>query len=243
RRIRYLSPMSWPAGAPAGAAQSAASGGPMLPRLYCPERSKQQARRLPDASMSQPDAMRFTRVSAFLPDVIHWIQSRRARGVMSSQVAFAAGFAASALRRSGGTVGSGSTATGATPSATVSPAFAPAASSSVLGTFSQWLPAPSGSSVAWKGASPKVPATVTWLRVGSFALAAAGSTRKAQVAFFGCAGRWRSALNRMAPSRIDDPGTLAPRHDADQVDAGAASSTTPAPAAVRRAASAPLRSL
>src|SRR5690606_34534512 len=113
-----------------------------------PERSKQQARRLPDASMSQPDAMRFTRVSAFLPDVIHWIQSRRARGVMSSHVAF-----------------------------------------------------------------------------------------------LGCAGRWRSALNRMAPSRIDDPGTLAPRHGADQVDAGAASSTTPAPAAVRRAASAPLRSL
>ena len=125
----------------------------------------------------------------------------------------------------------------------MSPGVAPAASSNRAGTFSQWLPAPSGSSVAWNGASPSVPATVTWLRVGSFALAAAGSTRKAQVAFLGCAGRWRSALNRMAPSRIDDPGTLAPRHGVDQVDAAAASSTTPAPAAARRAASAPLRSL
>ena len=106
---------------------SAASGGPMLPLLYMPERSKQQARRWPDASLSQAVSMRFTRVSAFLPDVTQWIQSRRATGVMSCQVARAAGLAASALRRSAGTSGSGSCATGAISSSTVSPASTPAA--------------------------------------------------------------------------------------------------------------------
>lgn len=63
----------------------------MPPRLYMPERSKQQARRLPEASMSQAVAMRLARVSAFLPDVTQWIQSRRATGVMSFHVANAAG--------------------------------------------------------------------------------------------------------------------------------------------------------
>src|SRR5690606_25882245 len=110
-----------------------------------PERSKQQARRLPEASWSQAVAMRFTRVSAFLPEVIHWIQSRRATGVMSSQVVFAAGCAANASRRSGGTFGSDSFANGANSSAIVSPSCTPAASSSALSTFSQWLPWPSGS--------------------------------------------------------------------------------------------------
>lgn len=176
---------------------SAASGGPMLPLLYMPERSKQQARRLPEASLSQATAMRFTRVSAFLPEVIQAIQSRRASGVMSSQVAFAAALAASALRRSAGSFGSGSTATGAMASATLSPAATPAASSNVFSTFSQWLPSPSGSSVAWNGAPASVPSTVTMLRVGSLALAVLGKTRKAQVAFLGSAGLSSLALKRI----------------------------------------------
>src|SRR5690606_26280575 len=173
---------------------SAASGAPMLPLLYRPERSKQHARRMPDANLSQAVSMRFTRVSAFLPEVIQWIQSRRATGVMSDQVALAAGFAASALRRSAGTLGSGSTATGAISSATVSPTAAPAASRSALSTLSQWLPWPSGSSVAWNGRSSRVPSTVTMLRVGSFALALAGRTRNVHAAPFGLAGRSSFAL-------------------------------------------------
>ena len=66
---------------------SAATGAD-IDLLYMPERSKQQARRLPAASMSQAVSMRFTRVSAFLPEPIQWIQSRRATAVMSSQVAY-----------------------------------------------------------------------------------------------------------------------------------------------------------
>src|SRR3546814_15383544 len=80
----------------------------MLPLLYIPERSKQQARRMPEASLSQAVSMRLTRVSAFLPEMIQAIQSRRATGVMSVQVAFAAGLAVSAFRRPAGTSGPGS---------------------------------------------------------------------------------------------------------------------------------------
>src|SRR3546814_4240341 len=69
-------------------------------------------------------SMRLTRVSAFLPEMIQAIQSRRATGVMSVHVAFAAGLAASALRRYAGILGSGSFTTGATSSATASPASA-----------------------------------------------------------------------------------------------------------------------
>src|SRR3546814_16368564 len=79
----------------------AAYGAPMLPRLYIPERSKQQARRMPEASLSQAVSMRLTRVSAFLPEMIQAIQSRRATGVMSVHVAFAARVAAGAFRRAG----------------------------------------------------------------------------------------------------------------------------------------------
>ena len=75
---------------------SAASGAPMLPLLYIPERSKQQALRLPHASLSQAVTMRLPRVSAFLPEVIQWIQSRRATGVMSAHVAWASALDASA---------------------------------------------------------------------------------------------------------------------------------------------------
>ena len=87
--------------------------------------------------MSQAVAMRRSRVSAFLPEVIQWIQSRRATGVISDHVAFAAKFAASDFRRSAGNVGSGSTAIGVISSATVSPTSAPAATRNARDTFSQ----------------------------------------------------------------------------------------------------------
>lgn len=48
-------------GVPAYRGYPATSGGPMLPLLYIPERSRQQARRLPEASPSQATPMRFTR--------------------------------------------------------------------------------------------------------------------------------------------------------------------------------------
>src|SRR5690606_29039799 len=68
-----------------------AAAGAAIDLLYMPERSKQQARRWPEASLSQAVAMRLIRVSAFLPEMIQWIQSRRATAVMSSQVARATG--------------------------------------------------------------------------------------------------------------------------------------------------------
>ena len=128
--------------------------------------------------------------------MIQWIQSRRATAVMSSQVARAAGCPASAWRRSGGSFGSGSCAIGVSTSGTVSPVATPAASRSSRSTFSQWLPCPSGSSVAWNGCPASSPSTLIMLRVGSFALAAAGSTRKLQLAFAGVAGRSSLALQR-----------------------------------------------
>ena len=82
-----------------------AATGAAIDLLYMPERSKQQARRCPDASLSQATAMRLARVSAFLPEPIQWIQSRRATAVMSSHVARAAGSPASASPRSGGSTG------------------------------------------------------------------------------------------------------------------------------------------
>ena len=109
----------------------------MLPLLYLPERSKQQARRLPQASLSMATPIRFTRVSAFLPEVIQWIQSRRAMVVTSFQVAIAAAFAASASPRSAGTFGSGSFAIGAISSGTSPPAAMPAASCNTFSTFNQ----------------------------------------------------------------------------------------------------------
>src|SRR3546814_5503814 len=66
-----------------------------------------------------------------------------------------------------------------------------------LSTFSQWLPSPSGSSVAWNGWPSSVPSTVTMLRVGSFALALAGRTRNAHAAPFGLAGRSSFVLKRI----------------------------------------------
>jgi len=75
----------------------------------------------------------------------------------------------------------------------VTPALARSASS----TFNQWLPCPSGSSVAWNGWPASVPSTLTMLRVGSLALASAGRTRKVQAASLGAAGRSSLVLKRM----------------------------------------------
>src|SRR5262245_44737979 len=89
---------------------------------YMPERSTQHGRRLPLASMSQALVIRRARVSACLAVTIHWIQSRRAAGVMSDHTARALGGAAArALRRGGGTVGSGSALAGAISRVTTSP--------------------------------------------------------------------------------------------------------------------------
>src|SRR5690606_12593781 len=104
--------------------------------------------------------------------------------VAASQVALAAGLAFNAARRSAGTTGSSSLSRGAIATATVSPGAALAASRSALGTFSQWLPLPSGSSVASNGAPPSVPPTLVMLRVGNFALASAGRSRNVQLAPF-----------------------------------------------------------
>ena len=70
----------------------------------------------------------------------------------------------------------------------------PALSRSAFSTLSQWLPWPSGSSVAWNGSPANVPSTLAMLRVGNFALAAVGRTRKLHVAPFGLAGRSSGAL-------------------------------------------------
>ncbi len=53
--------------------------------LYIPDRSKQHARRIPAASLSQATSIRFARVSPRLPEVIKWIQSRRDGRHVSSQ--------------------------------------------------------------------------------------------------------------------------------------------------------------
>src|SRR5690606_17124685 len=72
---------------------------------------------------------------------------------------------------------------------------APAASRRLRGTFSQWLPCPSGSNVAWKGWPLSVPSTLTSPRAGSRALASGGTSRNDQVARCGVAGRSRRAWN------------------------------------------------
>ena len=65
--------------------------------LYMPLRSKQQARRFPEASLSSATSIRLTRVSAFFPLVIHAIQSRRETAVISCHVAKAFGLLARAI--------------------------------------------------------------------------------------------------------------------------------------------------
>src|SRR5690606_8709333 len=147
---------------------SAATGADS-PLLYIPDRSKQHARRLPEASISQVVAMRRARVSGFLAEVIQKIQSRRATGVRPCH-------GARALLRPTGTLGSGSCATAASSTVTASPPAAPAASRRLRGPCSQWLPCPSGSNVAWKGWPLSVPPTLTSPRAGSRALASGGTS-------------------------------------------------------------------
>src|SRR3546814_15899440 len=75
---KQLAAEAAPTGARRGPAYSAASGAPMLPRLYIPERSKQQARRMPEATLSQAASMRLTRVPALFPALTPAIHSRPA---------------------------------------------------------------------------------------------------------------------------------------------------------------------
>src|SRR5206468_9853792 len=120
-------------------------------------------------------------------------------GVMSDHTVRAFGAAAArAFFRSGGTLGSGSSAAGAISRVTTSPASAPAASRIFRFTLSQWLFWPSGSSVARKGKPLMVPSTVVMPREGSFALASFGRVRKVQEPTFAvAAGRKSFALKRI----------------------------------------------
>jgi len=148
--------------------------------------------------MAQALSIRRVRVSGRLAEVIHWIQSLRATGVMSDHNARAFGAAARAFRRSAGTLGSGSAPADAISSVTMSPASAPADWRIFRLTFSQWLFWPSGSSVARKGKPLMVPSTVVMPREGSFALAFFGKVRKAHdSAFADAAGRKSFALKRI----------------------------------------------
>jgi len=148
--------------------------------------------------MEQAFLIRRARVSGCLAEVIQWIQSLRAMGVISDHNARAFGAAARAVRRSAGTLGSGSVSDGAISSVTTSPASAPAASRSFRFTLSQWLFWPSGSSVARKGKPLMVPSTVVMPREGSFALASFGRVRKVQEPTFAvAAGRKSFALKRI----------------------------------------------
>jgi hypothetical protein len=155
-------------------------------------------RRFPPASIAQALSTRRARVSGRLAELIQWIQSLRAMGVMSDHKARAFSAAARALRRSAGTLGSGSFPTGAISSVTTSPASAPAASRIFRFTLSQWLFWPSGSSVARKGKPLIVPSTVVLPREGSFALAFFGRVRKVQESTFAVAsGRKSFAVKRI----------------------------------------------
>src|SRR5437899_2910035 len=128
--------------------------------------------------------------------MIQWIQSVRALIVISSHNARAFGSAASAFRRSAGTVGS--SASDPSSSVTSSPESAPAALLNFWFTLSQWLFWPSGSSVARKEMPLIVPSTVVMPREGSFALASFGRVRKVhESAFAGAAGRKSFAVKRI----------------------------------------------
>ena len=106
--------------------------------LKNPERSQQQTRRFPAASIEQAFLIRRARVSDCLVEEIQWIQSLRAMGVMSDHTArvFEAA-AARAFFRSVGISGSVSFAAGAISSVTMSPASAPADLLSFRSTLSQ----------------------------------------------------------------------------------------------------------
>ena len=176
----------------------------------------QQGRRFPEASMSHAFSIRRLRVSSCLAETIQRIQSRRAMGVMPPQRAHKACAApecagggpvdSRALRRSMGTLHSGSSPTRVISTVTVSPT--PAASCRALLSLSQWLPMPFGSRTARKGKPLIVPSTIvmSWEGTGghgSFALAFLGRVRRVHdpiptIFSVGLeAGRNKLALNRI----------------------------------------------
>ena len=87
--------------------------------------------------MSQAFSIRRLRVSGCFAELMEKIQSRRAIGVMSPHPACASGEAARALRRSVGTLISGSPPARVISTVTVSAASAPAVSRMVLLTLSR----------------------------------------------------------------------------------------------------------
>lgn len=158
-----------------------------------PDLSKQQGRRLPEESLEMATPTRFTLVSAFFPETIQKIQSRRAALVMARQVSSALGGAASnASSRSSGASGSGSSAAGARATSTDSPGIEDPRKAG--GTFIQWPPSPSGSRVTRKAAPFRVPSTDTIPLDGSAWLTDSGSLRKLHSAPLSLPpGRWSVA--------------------------------------------------
>jgi len=148
--------------------------------------------------MAQAFSIRRLRVSGCLAELIEKIQSRRAIGVISIHDARASGAALRALRRSIGTLISGSSPVRVISTVTVSPASAPAASCMALLTLSQWLPLPFGSRAARKGMLLIVPSTIVIPRDGSFTLAFLGRVRRVHDPVFSVAlGRNNLALKRI----------------------------------------------
>src|SRR5438477_5784021 len=148
---------------------------------------------------------------------------------MSAHTARAFGWAAArALRRSAGTLGSGSSATGAISSETTLPASAPAASRNFRSTLSQWPPWPSGSSVARKAKPLKVPSTDVMPREGSFALASFGRVRKVHETAFAVAfGRKSVALKRILDAAFESANSPGEATFADLMDVLLAITFTP----------------
>jgi hypothetical protein len=148
--------------------------------------------------MSHAFSIRRLRVSGCLAELIEKIQSRRASGVMSSHPPFASGAAARALRRSIGTLISGSSPARVISTVTVSSASAPAASCIALLTASRWLPLPFGLRAARNGKPLIVPSTIVIPRDGSFALALLGRVSRVHDPVFSVAlGRNSLALKRI----------------------------------------------
>ena len=147
--------------------------------------------------MSHAFSIRRVRVSCCLAELIEKIQSRRAIGVMSSHPACASGAAARALRRSIGTLISGSSPARVISTVAMSTASSPAASRMVLLTLSQWLPLSFGSRAARKGKPLIVPSTVVVPRDGSFALAFLGRVRVHDSVFSLALGRKNLAMKRI----------------------------------------------
>ncbi len=127
--------------------------------------------------MSHAFSTRRARVSGCFAEVIEKIQSRRAIGVMLSHPACASGAAARALRRSLGTLSSGSSPARAISTVTVSTVSAPAASCMALLTLIQWFPLPVASRAARNGKPFIVPSAIVLPPGGSFALALLGRVK------------------------------------------------------------------